>query len=39
MDHYDQADWFPNYRNSYEVMEQTIKMANLNASLTLLEVN
>ena len=39
MDYYDQAHWFPNLNNSYEVMEQTVKMSNLNASLTLLEVN
>lgn len=39
MDHYDQANWFPNLKNVYEVMEETLHMKAFNASLTLLEVN
>ncbi len=38
MDYYDQAKWFPQLHNSPEVIEESIKMANLNCCLTLLEV-
>lgn len=39
MDHYDQAEWFSQFGNSYEVMEHTFRMKNPNACITLLEIN
>ena len=39
MDHYDQANWFSHNRHEYEVMEQSFHMGNIQACLTVLEIN